>query len=199
MERAIYEIITSLSRELCFENKDTGLSWGELRHFGIHFNVEVRCENNGYERDGSTRHEDWERRFFTYLHFVNVYPHRVYMARTPERDLRELNPADFRNIGNHDTCWKDSLRNELSKVYFEATSYCWDHVPKPHQRAPIESNLWMSIVPLFLKPFRFVWVDRQQMKDYENSNSGYFDELKSIALLEWKTAIDFAHPQLVCK
>lgn len=156
-----------------------------------YFVLEVGCDNHGYENDGSTYHKEWERHAVRFVHVVLHKRHRVYVAVTSDtrlklRDLVQLKM--FKNVGNHDSCYKSSLEDVMSKLYFEVYAEAWDHVEAEHRRIPA-SSVDVNFHWLFNDIIQFVTVTRERIINTVESMDGYLDRLTDVKPLSVKLEV----------
>lgn len=112
-------------------NKDT---------MALRFCVEVSGENYGYERDGNTYHEEWQKSYTKYLHILVTSGHNVYVA---ESDLRVVpDVALFNNVSNHSDCWfADGIEASVNEMVRVADATINDHVPEEHRHNRVSIRL----------------------------------------------------------
>lgn len=184
---AVRDAIIALSRYLLLDRVFPGYESFFKKHpkVGLHFSVEINATNHGYELGGtgSTHHPEWEGRYWKMLHILVVQPHRLYIATTNEHDPKKVKPSEYKNFSNHDSEWKSGLQH-INTVAYEAYKRVYDLTPEKHRPAPIAANITISMTPLFNKVFRFAIVQREDLPDNEDSNRGYFDQIKSIDFVD---------------
>ena len=194
MYRATVRTIIKLYEQMCDRRYQKFWDQKVLEdlELGMHFVIEVSCDNYGYEQDGNTHHKDWERHYRRYVHVLIHKHHRIYVAEA-DRARGQVNALlkanEFRNIGNHDSCYGSSLETLISELYFRAHRECWAHVPQPHSRPPIMSDIQVVLESTFNPLIAFVLLKRQQIEDIEESNHGYLDRLISVEPLTAKLGI----------
>lgn len=113
-------------------------TWGQFfGHWGIIsreqraglallFNVEVSIRNHGFEKDGNTYHEEWERRFFERLEYVVTARHEVFVR---------VNGGEWFNTSNHDTCWYSDGLRDIRESLDRGWEHCYNNIPDEHQRS----------------------------------------------------------------
>lgn len=186
MIQALYEQFRGSLTEAGTGVKD----WKEASNCGLYFRLRIRCDNNGYDSK-EVRHPEWEVSFTTMLHFVVTASHRTYFARKDYSfPTAEVAPSEFKNISNHDSCWKDSIRDEIFRAYIDAAEACWSHVPENQRKAPAYADVSIEMAPLFLPSFHFVFVERKPLADPEESNRGYLDQLTKVYKVPAVTTLD---------
>jgi hypothetical protein len=103
---------------------------------GLYFRVRIDQENFGYEKDGHTQHPEWRRRSIRVAHLIVTRNRNVFLAVSSNlRDKPES--EDFRNISNHDSCWRDAIESEIRNLECVTYDDCFQHVPYPHRPAPV--------------------------------------------------------------
>lgn len=105
------------------------------RDEGIHFCLKIDLENYGYEKDGSTYHEEWRNRQINYLHYVVAYPHSVFFAVGESENLPP--GALFRNTSNHDSCWRSDGFSDIHSCFFEMYDAVYGYMPNEHKPIPL--------------------------------------------------------------
>jgi|WetSurMetagenome_2_1015567.scaffolds.fasta_scaffold340377_2 hypothetical protein len=167
----LYEMFVD-ARYQTFFNKPTIANW-ELAIYGC---IQVSCDNFGYELDGMTSHKEWEKKSNYYIHVIIHKYHRVYVA-VHDRGHADPNALNWVNIGNHDTCYRDSLHMEITKYYFQAYEECWGQIPAEHKRPLASANLSVILAgPMFHPLFKFVTIKRKRIPD----GDGYLDTIENI-------------------
>ena len=153
-----------------------------------YFVIEIESASYGYEKDGNTHHKEWVHTAQRFVHVVLHKHHRVYVAITKDSRLSAqslLNLNKFKNLGNHDSCYRDSLESELSKLYFDVYQEAWQNIPQEHQKIPADS-VQVSLQTLFRDVVQFVTITRARIDDAKESLDGYLDQLTSIKPLKVK-------------
>jgi len=118
------------------------IPWEDRAGLALMFTVEISIANHGYERDGNTYHEDWERQFYAELDYVITGRHQVFVKIHKEKDP---SPAVWVNTSNHNSCWRsDGLRDIWETLSF-GWQECYGHVPREHQRSMAEMNQYCNI------------------------------------------------------
>ena len=194
MYRETTRALIKLYKELCDRRYQKYWSKEHIENLelGMYFLVNVSCTNYGYENDGNTKHDEWERTSRRYVHIVIHKHHRIYAAVTNDVRVKPdalLKASEFKNIGNHDSCYRDSLSSLLSALYFEVYEECWSHVPAPHNKPPIAADIEVAFESCFTPILNFVEVEREPIKDSKESNHGYLDRLVSFKPLTVKLGV----------
>lgn len=127
------------------ENEQTWIPSLDQGLYGIYFKYDLAVSNFGYEADGNTKHDDWERHYNSIVHVIITQRHHVFTTVTSGHwnRLKEKFPAPntWRNVTNHDSCWDSSGFADIRKEIVNAYSACFDHVPEEHRRRMIDMHL----------------------------------------------------------
>lgn len=155
------------------------------RNQGMLFTYELQLSNYGYEKDGNTYHEEWVANSHKFVRILVANPHSIFIAVADySRDsvLNTPQPSDFTNLSNHDSCGFSTLENHLSKVWFEAYSAAYGHVPEAHRKSYAEAAScgYETLFPLFQKGITFVEITKRV-----NPESSYHYILTGLKKLEW--------------
>ena len=149
--------------------------------YGIAFTFDLDCSNHGYEQDGNTHHEEWERRYRKFIHVIVLRPRKCFVAVTEDHPYLKDVPLDlWKNTSNHDSCWRSDGLRVFHKEMHEAWKYCYEHVPKEHQRYPMDNQVSCELSRVFGKPFQFVKVTDEAADD----RSSYHRRITSIEPVE---------------
>ena len=157
--RTISTIICSLYEQIldCRYSKNKDLP----RNTGILFSVRVDADCMGFENDGNTRHPEWQRRMLDRAYVLITTDYKVFFARgedclsVSQRDLPE--PGAWKNVSNHDSCWRNSFDSELHEMCHEAADWAWELVPKEHQPKSYDAKFHLELnMNLLSTVFRIV-------------------------------------------
>lgn len=153
---------------------------------GIHFCVELRADNFGYEKDGNTKHNKWERHYYSYIHIIILSERRVFVAISDKIRLEDISVESWENTSNHDSCYRSDGFAIFNQKYFEAYNHCWKHIPEEHQVSPLEANITASLSPMLRKPFRYVRVKHEAI----DSKDSYWRKLTEIREVQYTIIIE---------
>ena len=184
--RTISTIICSLYEQIldCRYSKNKDLP----RNTAILFSVRVDAESMGFENDGNTRHDEWRRRMLARCYVLITTNYKVFFARgedclsVHESDLPT--PSAWKNVSNHDSCWRHSFDSELIELCHECADWAWENVPDEHKPRSYDErfDLDLSMSMMGNKVFRLVEVD--YIPDLELDSSGYHKQLTSIKFID---------------
>jgi hypothetical protein len=188
--KTVSHTVRSIVEDVLFPLRRT-LDYDEARRTGMHLVVGIDVDNYGYEKDANTHHSEWERHFRTYVHIIVVLPHRVYVALSDSGYLKDVRPDEFKNIGNHDSCWH-SDDFTMGDIVFKGYHECYDHVPREHCPIPLAANIDVRLSPLVFSEqvFTFVEVTRKNLPQDKSNGWNYFDALESIKVKPYRIAFD---------
>ena len=112
------------------------------RSVALHLVLEVTADNHGYEHDGNTHHEEWERHFGKEMHFLMTGNHNVFLAVVDWKwnYLKDISNSAWKNISNHDSVWRDAIQSSITELMFEAWDHCFKHMPEEHLREKLKSS-----------------------------------------------------------
>lgn len=186
-------VMISLYEILCdsyFSRETPFVEGTELKELGIHFAVELRADNHGYEKDGNTHHESWERRIYNVFHVIILQNRRVYTCLSKHISLHEIKAEEFKNKSNHDSCYRSDGLHELFKIVGTMFDEAYSHVPKAHQPKHYMAGVNGNLTPMLRKAFRYVRVKRKPLPHKEGERwDNYFDMLDSIQEVDFKIQI----------
>lgn len=112
---------------------------------GLLFEVEISAENFGYEKDGNTHHEEWERRFFAVLEIVVTARHEVFVRRHGNPVSMSKGAGPWVNTSNHDSCWRSDGLRQIWETLVEAHEHCWSHMPEQHAKSMNEMHTHCNV------------------------------------------------------
>lgn len=157
------------------------------------FFVNIRLTNHGYEKDGNTLHEDWERHYKKDLVVIITERHNVYIGElvrgtedirfTDRRTLTQnLDRYDWRNTSNHDSCWRSDGLNPLWNEMMAAYHHCYDHVPEEHRPIPALVGCSATLREgIFGMPFYFCQIEKERHPTQNRRpDENYFTQPKAI-------------------
>ena len=156
---------------------------------GMYFCLELSADNHGYENDGTTYHPEWEAHAHKYYHVIVLSGRRVYILVSENAFLKDLNPKDFKNTSNHDSCWRSDGFGDLGKVLNDIFAKAYSHIPREHQPKYTTAGIYASLTPILMPIFRYVRVKRGPLPQ-EKSNWGYFDQLLEITPINFKIKLE---------
>lgn len=150
---------------------------------GLYMAYSFCVSNHGYEKDGNTRHQEWEHHVSETIHAIVVRPHSVFIARTKRSvTLKDIDPGSFINTSNHDSCWVEGF-NEIDTALFDACDEVNKDTPEEHRRAPIETSVFAQMAQSFSNRDLFTFV-KVGYKNRDEDDS-YFKQLTSIKPLKY--------------
>ncbi|BCG50272.1 hypothetical protein [Ralstonia phage RP13] len=150
---------------------------------GMYFRVQMSMSNYGYEKDGNTKHDDWERHAYRTVHIVLLDPHYVFAAVShKEKEFSTLDPREFENLSNHDSCWKSAL-DKIDQVQSEMYEACFSHMPDEHRKAPVYVHPHNRLDVGFINDGAFKFVKCSYKSRSDNT---YFKNLLSIKEMKLK-------------
>ena len=174
---------------------------GSNKRLAMVFIVRMTMTNNGYEKDGETHHEEWERRASRQVVCVITENHNVYVGEVKPEFLVPrigrttlthcLNSIKWDNASNHDSCWRtDGLRifhTTESSMYHE----CFDHVPSKHRPIPAAVDPWVQIGEDFISGpmFDFALIEVEPDAEKNGNRDNYFTKPKSFEFLDHSFAL----------
>lgn len=152
------------------------------REAGAPSNAPMWCRGFGVTIDTRIYHQDChengkqDRRF---IHILIVGDHNAFVAHS---SIGVRDP-EWVNVGNHDTCWIDSVETELNRIYFDMCKAVDDTV------APRELNqqTWLSIFGNDIK-----FVEAQMAYDDERNTATGCHVWKKVTALKELTLAEFA-------
>lgn len=174
-------VVTTIANSLMVSKRMLTVNGEEPKHYrsircegvyGMYFQYCFRFDNYGYEKDGETRHGEWERRYSRVVHVVVTETHNVFIAiddgdflRKSEKDMISL---EWENTSNHDSCWRSDGLNEIRKALWNGYKQCWSHVPEEHRRCLNEADIHGEFHNWFFgnPPFQLVHVTAESVDDY---------------------------------
>lgn len=117
---------------------------------GIYFNLFVRCDNYGYEKDGNTHHPDWEKSICFHAHVLILRSRKVFIAISEEDNRDKIPLTDFVNTSNHDSCWRegfDSIKIAMGRAY----DFCYENsdIPEEHKTSAKDANMTIDFGNIF--------------------------------------------------
>lgn len=117
---------------------------------GIYFNLFVRCDNYGYEKDGNTHHPDWEKSICFHAHVLILRSRKVFIAISEEDNRDKIPLTDFVNTSNHDSCWRYGF-DEILKAIGGAYDFCYDNpdIPEEHKTDIKDACIYVEFNTLF--------------------------------------------------
>lgn len=148
---------------------------------GLYFLIRIESNFHGYEKDGNTHHEEWKGSCRKNLHIIIFQNNRVFAAEFND-NIREI-PEEWKNLSNHDSCWRDAIQSYI-------TSKCFETFDTVHKNAPEEvhpenknSNLSVRVHHNLFGPL-FKCVSGDIESDYEESSCGYFKKLSNVEIIK---------------
>jgi len=132
--------------------------------------------NYGYEKNGSTHHKEWDKRYQRTIHILVTQRHQVFVAVTHPREDVEI--SNWVNSSNHDSCWKSDGLNIFEKVAWDAYEHCFAFMPDEHRPAPIAAHTFTQFADWHFGrlPFEIVKVKGKYGGDYRN----FLTEIKKV-------------------
>lgn len=109
--------------------KHEGFFWGKEwseKALHIQLDVDMTDPDNRCDEDGNSRG------FRGMIHFILCGNTTVfaYLGEFTER-FNEIDPSEFENISNHDSCWRESIHCFVNDIYFKwADQLAPDKAPK---------------------------------------------------------------------
>lgn len=184
VEKFICDLYENLVDYRYSKNKDVF-----ARNEGIYFQVHVGSHCNGYEMDGNTHHPEWEGRAKLLFHVIMLSHHQVFVNLTEIESgpgFRAFGiPQDgWKNVSNHDSCWRDSFSSDLYETIYMVCDAAWANCPEEITKA---KGSYDERVELEIKhgllgaPFKFVRVDKQ--KDPEDDRR-YLELITKVETVE---------------
>lgn len=144
--------------------------------YALYFRVKIDQENFGYEKDGNTFHKEWPRRSVQVVHVIVTRNHNVFVAIGGWAATRP-GVEEFRNVSNHDSCWRDAIATEIRNVECELYEECFSHVPDEHRPAPVMVPPFIHLESSGFNAFTVVKVKGT----YDNEDYRYtLDEIKHV-------------------
>lgn len=95
--------------------------------------------------------------------------------------------ADWVNVGNHDSCWIDSVESELRRTYFDMCDYVNAPLPKGKKIPPRDMNQFTTM-DIFNKPqFVEVALSYDLVRNKEHGSSYWYqvDTLRRLTMAEF--------------
>jgi len=165
-------IMINLAEQLVVYNDDFKMNEG------IHFCLKLDVENLGFEKDGNTYHEDWESRKITFVHYIVVNHHSVYMAISKSTDIPT--PETFKNTSNHDSCWRSDGFYDLFKIFMKMYDETHKNTPKEHRPSPVSCSYKISLTTKWLsgKVFDFVKIETEHKNNNYHKNILKIEKIK---------------------
>ncbi len=117
---------------------------------GAYFTLFIRCHNLGYEKDGNTYHQEWEKEKKFYAHVVILRSRKVFIALSKEDRIDKIPLTDFVNTSNHDSCWRYGF-DEILKAIGGAYDFCYDNpdIPEEHKTDIKDAGIYVEFNTLF--------------------------------------------------
>lgn len=175
---AIKSVISGLSEMFIIDKYESQqINYYERKVKALYFRVTVTCQNYGYDSDYNF-HEEWVRDERVVVHIIVTANHEVFSYVGDFNICFDIEkPELFRNLSNHNSCWKDSFR--LHDSGWKLWNKCWNHdfIPVNDKQNMIESvnyNMNYCGSTLF-KPVEVV-----HTQDDKSHNPEYFRKLISI-------------------
>lgn len=167
-------IIVNLVEQFC--NNDNIVS-NAKEDLAFATTLQIRCDNNGYVNN--TYHAKYESHYSKFIHIIINNSRRVFIAVNDEINIFKVDPSEFENTSNHDSCWQSDGLNIISQEYFKSYNACYDNVPEKHRVPPILADINGIFSPFFRPIVNYA---RIEYTDDESPNniSGYFKKLISI-------------------
>ena len=171
------------SSNLLLPEKYESQIYGKPPEVGLVFHVLVRGNNYGYEKDGNTRHPEWEKSFYQYLTVIILRTRKVFVAVSDCSKWNEVPVDAFENITNHDSCWESSGFG-VSDLFYKAYHTCYpESIPKEHRPSPAQANISAEMSGMFQswQLFDYAMVSHAPV---EASNT-YFRRITSIKKMDF--------------
>lgn len=162
---------------------DTRLSGMNPVTGGLHFCVQIRVEDSGFEADSHTFHAEWANTSFKYLHIIITRWHNLHTAVGDSPDIRKIKLSDWTNLSNHESCWNSAMDSFISENWFNAIEEAQAGRPEELRKPPYYysecadislSHFWGNV-------FQYVEIEKGPMTD------SYHYSLKAILLFKIKS------------
>lgn len=109
-----------------------------------------------YGEDGNINNDS-----HVWIHFILCGGVNVWAVVTDNPTPENLELDAWENISNHDSCWRDAIRNLLSSIYFQECDFVQRMVPEAERAAPKDIHTYATLDRFGGDPFRLihVWFD----------------------------------------
>ena len=167
LKMEVSEVITSIyekSFRRTKANKFGRNNLGEFHQNAVMFSIDARA--NHY-KNGKRGHAS------DFIHFIMCGGVHVWCVVCDESDPFRIPIAQWENVSNHDSCWRDAVRDELSTLFFSLCRRAQSGFDEEDRVAPkdVDTNVYFSLLG---RPFQFGKVTFARYRD----DASYSDRFK---------------------
>jgi hypothetical protein len=153
---------------------------------GIMFNIKIKGDNHGFEKDGFTHHSEWQRSGCVRIGIIILkgrYVFSLSSQNNKDEDILSLydfddmikKPELWKNESNHESCYRDAIKNIITDAYLNIGLYI-NNVPDEHKPSKITGNVNIYLSEI-LRPL-FTLVEVKHIPIYPTET--YFRRLTEI-------------------
>jgi hypothetical protein len=163
-------------------------AYWEHSDLALHFQVEISINNYGYEKDGNTFHQEWERHFFRVVEIIVTSKHQVFVRTHTAPVFTSKDPSPWINTSNHDSCWHSDGLRAIWDTLMYGYNFCYDHVPEEHRIRPIEMHTFCKIND-GLSTTRFLDLVRVKVVRDPDDRRNYLNLLQDVAPVDFSISL----------
>jgi hypothetical protein len=156
--------------------------------YGTYFKFHMDVENFGYEKDGTIRHPEWQRRCVKNLHIIITQHHNVFIAVSDGvKNLRDVPNNEWLNTSNHDSCWREDGLRLIRQTIYDAYTHCYGSMPEEHKPTPAAMTMFSRLGAGFVNgdALQFVRVDFQSI----DPDDSYFKRVTKVMPVKFEINI----------